>query len=94
MKNIRFMLLSVILISFTGCAQIPNMEGEGITRGWKTPFFSDTISTEKIQKKILEDGTVVREAEKYSHDTTVLGGWGRTVTAEKVRFEVKEDKKD
>jgi len=84
-------LIILALIATSGCQQIPNLEGEGISRSWKTPFFSDTISVSEIVKSTGEDGTVYRSARDYKHDTNVLG-WGRTVTGERVQFEIKRSK--
>jgi len=84
-------LIILALIATPGCQQIPNLEGEGISRSWKTPFFSDTISVSEIKKSTSEDGTVYRSARDYKHDTNVLG-WGRTVTGESVQFEIKRSK--
>ena len=84
-------LLPIALLAASGCQQIPNLEGEGISRSWKTPFFSDTISVSEIKKSTGEDGTVYRSAQGYKHDTNVLG-WGRTVTGERVQFEIKRSK--
>ena len=84
-------LLPIALLAASGCQQIPNLEGEGISRSWKTPFFSDTISVSEIKKSTGEDGPVYRSAQDYKHDTNILG-WGRTVTGERVQFEIKRSK--
>jgi hypothetical protein len=88
--KIKLLLCCILAFSF-GCSTVPKIEGEGIKRSWKTPFFTDVVSSDSYKKITLEDGTVVREAVNYNHDTTVLG-WGREVSATKAVFEVKEKK--
>ena len=87
----RLILLSVAILLTTGCSSIPNATGKEINRSWKTPFFSDTVSSDAVAKVTNEEGTVTRRAINYKHDTTVLG-WGRTLTAKEIEFEIKPKK--
>lgn len=91
----RYHILTAIVVLlfsllFVGCASIPSLTGTGIERTWKTPVFTDSITAQRVEKVTTEDGTVIRRATGYRHDTTVAG-WGRTVTAEEAEFAVKKE---